>query len=124
MSTSPQYNVTVTVNSDGTPSCTPDTLEVKDGPGNIVFTLQNPGDFIFAPNHPIVFGPNQQFTTTSVAADSVTVSDANTNRVKKSYSYTVKLKNTVTGRITSSDPNVENDPAPKAKPSRKAVAHA
>ena len=101
-------HVTVTVDANGTPVCTPDPLRAKGKNATLKFQLAAPG-YVFPDQDAVVVdNPGSAFPDPSqtIHPDVVTLQDR--NKEPGSFKYTVTVKQVSTGKLVPLDPTIEN----------------
>jgi len=110
MSNDEANKVRVTVGAGGAVSCNPDPVPARGKNVHIKFDLVTAG-YVFADTDAIVVSnPGTQFpepSKTKNGGSTATILDKNTERGQ--FKYTVRLKDSATGRLIEFDPTINNE---------------
>jgi hypothetical protein len=110
MSTITTVPAVVTVDASGSPIVTPNPLQITSGPVLIVYQLHDAA-YVFPEQGAVVVtdpGPSFPRPSNTVAPRMATLYD--TVEAKADFHYTVTVQHVATGRRSSIDPTIRNEP--------------
>jgi len=102
-------HVIVTVNSSGTPVCTPDTVQATGRNCILTFHLRTDG-YVFPDSDAVVVTDGgTEFPTPSTTPLPTKVHLFNRNSRRALFKYTVTVKEVSSGRLIPLDPSIQNE---------------
>ncbi len=104
----PVKRASVTVDSAGMPSVTPDPVVVTTNNALVVFSLDTPGYNFPETGAIVVILPNDQFPYSSWTIKPTCAAIYDKNSDAHNYKYNVTVVNTATGVATTLDPTIKN----------------